>query len=375
MSKLPPTPVGVPPGHSYWNDWYERLRTLVNNTLLNHNDLQNIQGGSAGSRYHITQTQHTDLSRFTANTDQGTLNLSMGFGGASLQLGQEVYFPPVLNNTGSTITNGTLVGFSGVSGADPTIHKHLSDGSMSPLYIMGITTMDIPNGQRGLVTQFGYIHDTDTTGTPYGETWVVGDILYGSPTTAGGLTKTKPTAPNTSLPVAAVMTVSSTVGLLIVRVLPQQELFYGWFADSTDQTIGTANTPQTVTFNTTNNSNGISRGTPTSRIVCANSGLYQFQFSLQIESTTASSVFVTIWPRKNGTDITNSATTITIKSNSDVIVPSWDFIVSMAASDYFELVWAADSTSVSLSAHAAQTVPFIRPSIPSALMSVTQINL
>lgn len=27
---LPPTPVGVPPGHSFWNDWYEKLRTLVN---------------------------------------------------------------------------------------------------------------------------------------------------------------------------------------------------------------------------------------------------------------------------------------------------------------------------------------------------------
>lgn len=27
---LPPTPVGVPPGHSYWNDWYEKLRNLVN---------------------------------------------------------------------------------------------------------------------------------------------------------------------------------------------------------------------------------------------------------------------------------------------------------------------------------------------------------
>ncbi len=29
-TKLPPSPVGVPPGHSFWNDWYEKLRTLVN---------------------------------------------------------------------------------------------------------------------------------------------------------------------------------------------------------------------------------------------------------------------------------------------------------------------------------------------------------
>lgn len=29
MAKLPPQPLGVPPGSSYWNDWYEKLRTFV----------------------------------------------------------------------------------------------------------------------------------------------------------------------------------------------------------------------------------------------------------------------------------------------------------------------------------------------------------
>ena len=29
-NKLPPLPVGVAPGSGYWNDWYEKLRTLIN---------------------------------------------------------------------------------------------------------------------------------------------------------------------------------------------------------------------------------------------------------------------------------------------------------------------------------------------------------
>jgi len=29
-NKLPPLPVGVSPGSGYWNDWYEKLRTLIN---------------------------------------------------------------------------------------------------------------------------------------------------------------------------------------------------------------------------------------------------------------------------------------------------------------------------------------------------------
>ena len=29
-AKLPPLPVGVAPGSGYWNDWYEKLRTIIN---------------------------------------------------------------------------------------------------------------------------------------------------------------------------------------------------------------------------------------------------------------------------------------------------------------------------------------------------------
>lgn len=74
---LPPTPVGVPPGHSFWNDWYEKLRTLINSGTITtlwtsldftasnitdiasraHNNLQSIQGGSAGDYYHITSAE------------------------------------------------------------------------------------------------------------------------------------------------------------------------------------------------------------------------------------------------------------------------------------------------------------------------------
>jgi hypothetical protein len=78
--KLPPTPMGVPPGHSFWNDWYEKLRSLVNDSIVsfsdldfsgsnltsiatrNHNDLQNIQGGVAGQYNHLTNAELAALS-------------------------------------------------------------------------------------------------------------------------------------------------------------------------------------------------------------------------------------------------------------------------------------------------------------------------
>lgn len=64
MNKLPPYPVGIPPGHSYINHWYEQLRFLLNNVQINvlHNELSDLQGGSSGQYYHLTSGQHTDLT-------------------------------------------------------------------------------------------------------------------------------------------------------------------------------------------------------------------------------------------------------------------------------------------------------------------------
>ena len=62
--KLPPLPVGVAPGSGYWNDWYEKLRKIVNDLIggIGHNALAGLQGGTAGQYYHLTQAQYTALS-------------------------------------------------------------------------------------------------------------------------------------------------------------------------------------------------------------------------------------------------------------------------------------------------------------------------
>lgn len=65
MSLIPPQPVGALPGSGFWNDWIEKIRTVVNNLSLgfiNHNDLQNIQGGSATERYHLNNSQYTETT-------------------------------------------------------------------------------------------------------------------------------------------------------------------------------------------------------------------------------------------------------------------------------------------------------------------------
>lgn len=63
-NKLPPLPVGVAPGSGYWNDWYEKLRKIINDLIggVGHNVLSGLQGGQAGEYYHLTQAEYTALS-------------------------------------------------------------------------------------------------------------------------------------------------------------------------------------------------------------------------------------------------------------------------------------------------------------------------
>jgi len=81
-NKLPPVPYGSPPGSSFWNDWYEKLRTLINTGTVTvvwanidfvgsnitdivnraHNNLQSLQGGGPGEYYHLTAAQYAALA-------------------------------------------------------------------------------------------------------------------------------------------------------------------------------------------------------------------------------------------------------------------------------------------------------------------------
>lgn len=150
---------------------------------------------------------------------------------------------------------------------------------------------------------------------------------------------------------------------------------YGAFSDTTSQAIAAVDTPYVITMNTTDVVDGIYLDPVyTSRIICPASGVYNFQFSLQLQSTSASSKKIVIWARINGTDVPKSSTDITIAGNNSQQVAAWNFVLPMIAGQYFELVWAADSTTVSLYHEVAQTSPYAHPAIPSVIMTVSQVG-
>lgn len=290
--------------------------------------------------------------------------------GSTLQVGLEQYIQ-VRNNTGGLLTNGTVVGFSGVNGGNiPLCTPYVASENAMPLYFIGVLTNDIPNGEVGRATVFGKIRTLDTTGNSLGETWTIGDLLWSHPTNAGKLTNIQPTAPHPAISIAAVLKVGTTDGIILVRPTIFPRLWGADWYSTADQTISVINTPYRVTLNVDGLVSGFTNSS--GLITALHTGQYNFQFSLQVTSSNSSNAYYYIWYRKNGVDAPYSATKVSIASNTAVAAPSWNFPVSMEANDTFELMWAADSTNVKLDASPATA---FCPEIPSVILSVAQINL
>lgn len=306
------------------------------------------------------------------NTTDDTLNLTMEYG-VTQQIGQETY-ARVGNTTGVTIPNGTVVGFAGATSDALLVSPYIADGTVPSLYVLGVMTHDLPDsGQKGYCTTWGFVRDLDTSA------FSAGDILYASPTTAGALTKTKPTAPNNVIPVAACIVSDATNGIIFVRPTVEQQKYYGVFSDTTTKTPAAIYTPYAITFNTTDFALGFTRGSPTSRIVAPASGLFNFQFSAQLSSSNSSAKKMWVWPRINGTDVANSNSEVTLSGNNQAEVISWNWVLSMAANQYFEIMYAVEDTALSIPAVAAQTgatgtATFARPAVPSIILTVTEVQ-
>lgn len=152
--------------------------------------------------------------------------------------------------------------------------------------------------------------------------------------------------------------------------------YYGAFQDTTTQTAASINTAYSVKLNRTDLSNGVSvvndgSGNPT-RITLANTGIYNIQFSLQLEKTGGSgNMIADIWIRKNGVDIpsTTGKVVLTGSANASPIIAAWNYVLDLAAGDYIQLMWSTSNTNVEIVA-APATSP--HPSIPSVILTVTQ---
>jgi hypothetical protein len=142
---------------------------------------------------------------------------------------------------------------------------------------------------------------------------------------------------------------------------------YGSFYDTTTQTGTTINTAKAITFNTTDLSNGVYIGSPTSRIYVDTPGIYNYDMSFQLDKTSGGTGEFYIWFRLNGTNVANSASYIQIQGNNAEIFSSLNYFFDLNAGDYVEIMFSVSDLSVEVAAFAA-AAPV--PAIPSIILTV-----
>ena len=154
----------------------------------------------------------------------------------------------------------------------------------------------------------------------------------------------------------------------------RQVVLEDWHADfvlTSDVTPSLANTAYKLTYDAPSGNDGITQGTPASRIVFEEAGQYVVSFSAQVSSTSASTVHFYFWPSVNGTDVVNSAMTTALHQNNATLVTSRTQIFTLAANDYLEVNYMIDNTDGFLNYTAASSPV---PAIPASTLAITRLH-
>jgi hypothetical protein len=139
---------------------------------------------------------------------------------------------------------------------------------------------------------------------------------------------------------------------------------FDWFTDVT-QHVGDAGVTVTA-------------GQPT-RLNISTAGNYLVTLEMLVRTTGNAPRDVFLWLRKNGNDIAETCAKVEVRQGSEVtpvyelISKQW-LIHDIAANDYIELRFAVSRIDLmKLEYTAAQTTPYVRPALPSAVITVAQI--
>jgi hypothetical protein len=182
---------------------------------MDQNDLTNV--GSID--FDTSPANAGAVARLQWNNTDGTLDIGLKGGGVTLQIGQEMV-ARVVNKTGGNLLESQYraVRVDDAQGQRLAVALAQANSVANATGTLGIVTENISNNQEGFITLTGQVREINTTGSLQGETWNDGDALWLSPTTPGGLTNVRPTAPYFKVAVGYVEYAHQNHGKIFVRV-------------------------------------------------------------------------------------------------------------------------------------------------------------
>jgi hypothetical protein len=150
---------------------------------------------------------------------------------------------------------------------------------------------------------------------------------------------------------------------------------YGAFSSNLTQTT-TANTATLMTMNTTDFSSNVTLNS--SNITVEYAGIYNLQFSAQLENADNAPEDVFIWLKQNGVDIPGSAGKVGMPARKAVSNPShdikgWNYFLSMNAGDNVAIYWSPTQSNVTIPFYAASGSP-TKPATQSVVTTLTFVS-
>ena len=118
--------------------------------------------------------------------------------------------------------------------------------------------------------------------------------------------------------------------------------YWGSFFSTSIQTNAGATSANLMTVNNSDPSNNqVQIGASSSQIKVLNAGTYNIQFSAQFDKTDSGADDVDVWFRKNGANLADSNSTMTINNNNGRLIASWNYMLTLVANDYIEIAWSS----------------------------------
>jgi hypothetical protein len=152
---------------------------------------------------------------------------------------------------------------------------------------------------------------------------------------------------------------------------------YAGFSDSTSQYAALITQSYAVTFDTTDLSNDVVLGTPTSEIVFNRAGTFSLVFSAQLANSHTDDLNINMFLRLNGTDIANSNTVVTVPkkhgSSDGHAVMTVNFMLDVVENDVIELMWNTEGVDAFLEAKPSSATP-PTPATPSVIFTIEQVG-
>jgi hypothetical protein len=183
----------------------DQTYTLGTKTWVWNGSAWDLQPGNFG---YVPLSDVTSTDGSVTVTTSGTVrDLSVDVAGSTKKL-----ISQVRNETGATLTKGTVVYISGASGNKALVSKALANADATSAQTYGVIQADISNNQNGYVVVVGAVSNLNTSAYPDGTQ------LYLSGTTAGEYTSTKPYAPIHLVYVAVVTRSHATQGDIEVKI-------------------------------------------------------------------------------------------------------------------------------------------------------------